>query len=66
MDAEYIENESIQTLEDMMEKKQTVAFPSSAKYSKGVHDRLQEFPGGYLVVCDAIGDSTGRMQRLRI
>ena len=30
----YIENESIQTLEDMMQKKQTVAFPSSAKYSK--------------------------------
>ena len=41
----YIENESIQTLEDMMQKRQTVAFPSSAKYSKGVYDRLQEFSG---------------------
>ena len=52
----YIENESIQKLEGMMQKKQTVAFPCSAKYSKGVYDRLQEFPGGYLVVCDAIGE----------
>ena len=33
-----------------------MAFPSSAKYSKGVYDRLQEFPGGYLVVCDAFGE----------
>ena len=33
----YIENESIQTFEDMMQKKQTVAFPSSAIYSKGVY-----------------------------
>ena len=52
----YIENESIQTLEDMMQKRQTVAFSSSAKYSKVVYDRLQEFPGRYLVVCDAIGE----------
>ena len=52
----YIENESIQTLKDMMQKKQTVAFPSSAKYSKGVYDRLQEFLGGYLAVCEAIGE----------
>jgi len=52
----YIENESIQTLEAMMQKKQAVAFPSSAKYSKGVYDRLQDFPGGYLVDCDAIGE----------
>ena len=52
----YIENESIQTLEDMMQKKQTVALPSSAKYSKSVYDRLQEFPASYLVVCDNIGE----------
>ena len=40
----------------MMQKKQTVAFPSSAIYSKSVYDRLQEFSGGYLVVCEAIGE----------
>ena len=52
----YIENESIQTLENMLQKNQSVVFPSSAIYSKGVYDRLQEFSVGYLVVCQAIGE----------
>ena len=47
----YIENESIQSLEDMLQKNQSVAFPTSAIYIKAVYDRLQEFSGSYLMVC---------------
>ena len=52
--AGYIENESIQSLEDMLKKNQSVVFPTSAIYSKAVYDTLQEFPVSYLMVCEAI------------
>ena len=40
----------------MLQKNQSVAFPNSAIYSKGVYDRLQEFSGSYLMVCEVIGE----------
>ena len=52
----YIENESIQTLEGMLQKNQSVVFPNLGIYSKGVYDKLQEFSGSYLMVCAVIGE----------
>ena len=41
--ASYNENESKQSLVEMREKGQLVAFPISAIYSKAVYDKLQDF-----------------------
>ena len=51
----YIENESKQSLVDMLQKDQSVAFPTSVIYSKAVYDRLQDFSGSYSTVCEAMG-----------
>ena len=52
----YIENESKQSLVDMSQKEQSVAFPTSGIYSKAVYDKLQDFSGSYLTVCEAMGE----------
>jgi len=41
---------------EMGEKGQLVVFPTSATYSKGVNDELQDFLGSYLVVCEPMAE----------
>ena len=38
----------------MEEKVQLVGFPISGTYKKVVYDKLQDFDGSYLVVCEAL------------
>ena len=38
----------------MAEKGQFGSFPTSGTYSKGFYDKLQDFSGSYLVVCESM------------
>ena len=40
----------------MSEKRRLVAFPTSAIYSKAVYDKLEDFSGSYLMVCEVMGE----------
>ena len=64
----FIENDSKQSLVDMVEKGQVVSlsFPTSGIYSKGIYDKLQEFSGAFLVVCESMDSEDMNFKNLRL
>ena len=61
----FIKNNSKPSLADMVEKGQSVSFAKIRMYNKGRYDKLQEFSGAFLVVCESMDPADLAFKNLR-